>query len=118
MNTSDKPLVKFLYSQFNPAIRLMNRLRFPQKFTLISLLFALPLALLMILLVLNLGARIDVSNQERDGIAYLRALQAFSEQMIQGLLLEEELAGSPSAEQDVLITRRKMDDAFNTSGRA
>src|SRR5205823_6219472 len=36
---------------FHPAIALMNRLTYPQKFALISLLFALPLTLVLVLLI-------------------------------------------------------------------
>lgn len=113
MNYSANPIARFLYTQFNPAIHLMNRLRFPQKFALISLLFALPLALVMLLLVIRVNASIDFTSAEQDGTAYLRALQAFSEHTTQGMLLEEEIQGSHSAEQDILVTRAKMDQAFN-----
>ena len=36
---------------FDPAITFLNRLKYPQKFTVISLLFVLPLALVMFLLI-------------------------------------------------------------------
>ncbi len=103
---------KFLNQQFSPAIRLMNRLRFPQKFALISLLFAIPLAVIMVLLIIELSARVDFASREQEGTAYLRALQQFSEQTLQGMLLENEIQGAQANPQDVLITRRKIDEAF------
>ena len=59
---------------FNPAIALMNRLKYPQKFFLISLLFVLPLALVMNLLLSELDSRIEFTQKELYGIAYLRPI--------------------------------------------
>ena len=60
---------------FNPAVTLMNRLKYPQKFILISLLFVLPLALVMILLIPSINERLDFAQQEKDGNVYLRPLR-------------------------------------------
>ena len=43
-----------------PAIRLMNQLRFPQKFALISLLFLLPLVFVMVVLIWEINSNIDL----------------------------------------------------------
>ncbi len=59
---------------FKPAIALMNRLKYPQKFFLISLLFVLPLALVMNLLISELDSRIEFTQKEIYGNAYLRPL--------------------------------------------
>lgn len=59
---------------FKPAIALMNRLKYPQKFFLISLLFVLPLALVMNLLISELDSRIEFTQKEIYGTAYLRPL--------------------------------------------
>ncbi len=56
----------------DPAVRLMNRLRFAQKFALISLLFLLPLLFVMVLLIWQINSNIDLVAREADGIAYLR----------------------------------------------
>lgn len=114
MFKSTNSLVRFFNTQFNPAIRLMNRLRFPQKFALISLLFAVPLALVMLLWLNGLNASIEFTQQEREGIAYLRALELFFEHTTQGMLLEEETLTNHADVSDVLVTRAKMDDAFAT----
>ncbi len=60
---------------FQPAVRLTNRLKYPQKFLLISLLFAVPLGLSMALLGQELQTRRDVSVKEQVGLEYLRSLQ-------------------------------------------
>ncbi len=57
-----------------PAIALMNRLKYPQKFFLISLLFVLPLALVMNLLISELDNRIEFTQKEIYGNAYLRPI--------------------------------------------
>ncbi|PZO40035.1 MAG: diguanylate cyclase [Pseudanabaena frigida] len=59
---------------FKPAIALMNRLKYPQKFLLISLLFVLPLALVMNFLISELDSRIEFTQKELYGTAYLRPL--------------------------------------------
>lgn len=59
---------------FDPAIGLLDRLRYPWKFSLISLCFALPIALLLYMLFSEIGERIDFAARERDGVAYLHAL--------------------------------------------
>ena len=59
---------------FKPAIALMNRLKYPQKFFLISLLFVLPLALVMNLLLSELNSRVEFAQKEIYGIAYLRSI--------------------------------------------
>jgi phosphoserine phosphatase RsbU/P len=59
---------------FKPAIALMNRLKYPQKFFLISLLFVLPLALVMNLLISELDSRIEFTQKEIYGNAYIRPI--------------------------------------------
>src|SRR5215472_3681506 len=57
-----------------PAVRLMNRLRYPQKFALISLLFAIPIALMMALWLVELHHRMAATAGERNGLEYVVAL--------------------------------------------
>ena len=51
-----------------PAVALMNRLTYPRKFALISLLFALPLGLVMYLLISEMNDRIEFARKEIQGI--------------------------------------------------
>ncbi|HMA33638.1 MAG TPA: response regulator [Chloroflexia bacterium] len=64
---------------FRPAIAVMNRLKYPQKFGLISLLFILPLALALLLLLAEFGRQAEFAQKERDGNTYLRPLRSLLE---------------------------------------
>jgi PAS domain S-box-containing protein len=57
-----------------PAIAFMNRLTYPRKFLLISLLFLAPLSLAMYFLLHELGDRIEFTRKETLGTRYLRPL--------------------------------------------
>ncbi len=61
---------------FGPAVTLMNRLRYPQKFALITILFALPLGFVMSQLLTELSRDIAGTRRELDGTAYLRPAHA------------------------------------------
>ncbi|MEG4404520.1 hypothetical protein [Microcoleus sp. MON2_D5] len=50
----------------------MNRLSYPQKFTLIGFLFAIPLTLVMYLLISEINSRVDFAQKEIYGNEYLR----------------------------------------------
>ncbi len=66
-----------------PAMRLMGLLKYPQKFALISVLFTLPLALVMALLIGEINSRAEVARSELLGTSYLRPLRALMEQVPQ-----------------------------------
>ncbi len=57
---------------FQPAIALMNRLKYPQKFLLISCIFILPLSVLVYLLLSDTQGWIIFTKKEVLGNAYLR----------------------------------------------
>src|SRR5207248_1098811 len=57
-----------------PAVSLMNRLTYPRKFLLISVLFLAALGLIMYFLLNELGERIDFTAKEIVGTRYLRPL--------------------------------------------
>src|SRR5215213_3494902 len=68
--------VRLAMSQLlSPAIALMNRLRYAQKFLLISLLFIVPLALVMALLIAEVNTRADFAQKEKYGTEYLRGVR-------------------------------------------
>ncbi len=67
--------MKEIKNIFRPAIALMNRLQYPQKFSLISCIFVLPLSLLMYLLISEIQTRNDFAQREINGNAYLRPLR-------------------------------------------
>ncbi|MFS8118563.1 MAG: PP2C family protein-serine/threonine phosphatase, partial [Microcoleus sp.] len=61
------------------GIHLMNRLSYPQKFTLIGFLFAMPLTLVMYLLISEINTRVDFAQKEIYGNQYLRPLRQLRE---------------------------------------
>ena len=99
----------FIQRQFNPAINLLNRLKFPQKFALISFLFALPLALVMGLLIFELNASIDFAQRERNGIAYLRPLRALFEATLNARITELEFQNDRAALDDIQRARTQVE---------
>src|SRR5690349_23454742 len=70
-----------------PAIRLMNRLTYPQKFGLISLLFALPLGLVLVFFIAAANDRIGFAQKELYGDAYLRPLRTLLDHTLADQLL-------------------------------
>lgn len=64
---------------FRPAVGLMNRLKYPQKFLLISLLFAVPLAYMRAQFLCEVNAGSDLAARELAGTAYLRPLRRLLE---------------------------------------
>ncbi|HTM46989.1 MAG TPA: response regulator [Polyangiaceae bacterium] len=59
---------------FGPAVFVLNRLRYPQKFLLISALFALPLGVVMSFFLSVVEHDVEFSSRERLGIEYIRPL--------------------------------------------
>ncbi len=90
----------------------MNRLKFPQKFLLISLLFALPLALVMTLLILEINTSIDFAEKEKSGTTYLRPLRTFYAYALQNQILDQGLDNVTITVADIKTNRTQMDQAF------
>jgi hypothetical protein len=67
-----------------PAVGLMNRLRYPRKFLLISLLFAAPLWLTLYLWLDELHERIAFAEKERAGVEYVAAVDRLIEHILLG----------------------------------
>ncbi len=106
---------------FKPAIAIMNRLKYPQKFFLISLLFVLPLALVMNLLLSELNSRIEFTQKELYGNAYLRPLsQLWQNIPKRQLILQRQFYKNsqstgkfPQAQsQELLDLQNKIDQGF------
>ncbi|MGE0609084.1 MAG: response regulator [Pirellulales bacterium] len=83
------------FSVLSPAVRLMNRLSYPRKFALISLLFALPLGWVMYQLARETNYRIGFARKELQGTAYLRPLQ----KLLVDVAASRGLAQRPAAER-------------------
>src|SRR5262245_27522022 len=95
-----------------PAVAVMNRLRYPVKFLVISALFTIPIAFLMYLWLTQLGTRLDLAARERVGLEYVVSLRQVMEPLerIRALRL---LADSGDA-----AARAQLDDERATLVRA
>ena len=84
-----------------PAVALMNRLRYPQKFALISLLFAIPIGLMMSLWLVELHNRMAFTAAERRGLEYVVALGHVIEPLerSRGLRLLADAGDAPAKER-------------------
>jgi PAS domain S-box-containing protein len=98
---------------FNPAIALMNRLKYLQKFTLISILFAVPLAFVMTLLILQITTELAVAQKERSGIVYLRPLRnLLVHALTERRLANEYLNGNETLKEQLLGNQAQIDQDF------
>lgn len=66
-----------------PAVSLMNRLKYLQKFLLIAVLFALPAGLTMYMLISNIDKEINFAKNERLGIEYNNGIRKLMEHLQQ-----------------------------------
>ncbi|VXD13005.1 Protein serine/threonine phosphatase with extracellular sensor [Planktothrix serta PCC 8927] len=78
--------MKIIYF-LKPAISMINKLKYPQKFALISCIFIIPLSLMMYLLISEVQSRIDFAAQEKLGNIYLRPLRQLYPKVYQAQLL-------------------------------
>ena len=92
---------------FRPAIYLMNQLKYPQKFILITMLLALPLSLITYLFLLETNIRINFSEKQTDGIKYLQPLRELRGAIFESYLIEQELKYDFSLE----LSENKRQDA-------
>jgi PAS domain S-box-containing protein len=95
---------------FTPAIALMNRLTYPRKFTLITLLLAVPLALALWFLILSINTGVQVAQFELNGTAYLRPLRRLLEHaLLNKQLSNDYLAGNSSLRAALLDNQAQID---------
>jgi PAS domain S-box-containing protein len=98
----------------HPAISLMNRLRYAQKFLLISILFVAPLALVMTLLVVEVNSKADFAQKELYGDTYLRsARQLFEHALHEQSVAHAYLNGNTSLRDEFLATQAQIDRDLN-----
>jgi hypothetical protein len=98
---------------FGPAVAVMNRLKYPRKFVLISLLFTLPLGLVLYLLLSELNHNIDYAQKELSGTVYLRSLGKLLHDTDRDRILRSVYpAHLPSALQDQEQSQARIDDDF------
>jgi len=100
---------------FNPAIALMYRLKYPQKFLLISLLFVLPLALTMFLLIGEINKGVSFAEKEIQGDKYLRPLRGLMQDIPRHKYLANVyMAGNPLVKGDMSAVETKIDSSFKS----
>ena len=106
---------------FKPAIALMNRLKYPQKFLLISFLFILPLALVISLLLTELNSRIEFTQKELYGTTYLYSLNQLWQYIPRRQLIlqrqfyqnAQSIGRSPETQSPALLdSQEKIDQGF------
>ena len=98
---------------FKPAIALLNRLSYPQKFGLISLLFILPLGLMLFLFYADLQKGSDTTQKELYGTQYLRPLRKLMEHVPQEMVVARlYLSGDKSQEATLTDVRARVDADF------
>ena len=101
---------------FQPAIALMNRLKYPQKFLLISVVFSMPLILAMYLLLSEIHTRIDFAQQELYGTQYLRPLNQLWRQTLSGQVLSPKSDRIDDREfQNLASIDRKLGENLRTT---
>ena len=97
------------------ALFIMNRLKFPQKFLLISFLFALPLGLTTFYFVHGINDQIDFAAKERVGIAAIRDLSNLMNhlQTLRGVAYHDEAETPYFAQESRRALRRIALDIHN-----
>ncbi|NTU82841.1 MAG: response regulator [Chloroflexales bacterium] len=105
---------------------MISRLRYPQKFLLISLLFLLPLAVTMFFMVEEQNVRIRFARKEIAGAQYLRSLSAVysgalrhrheaMRALVLGIPVDAELLPARDSLDEALAALRPLDDKHGTS---
>jgi signal transduction histidine kinase/FixJ family two-component response regulator len=100
-----------------PAVAVMNRLRYPQKFVLISLLFAIPLGLMLMFWLGEIEDRLAFARRERAGVEYVVALRRLLEplEIVQALGRRE--GGDAAAAMRVARERTRLATAAEALDR-
>lgn len=111
---------------FAPAAALMSKLKFPQRFSLITVLFLLPLALALAMLVTRINSDVTFTRTELKGTAYLRAANQLlrdsindwmlSQDAMRGLNVNDEaLAANAAAIEADLAGLSSLDQQYGAS---
>jgi len=87
---------------FSPAATLMARLKYPQRFVLITVLFLLPLGIALFMLVSKINHDIDFAQRETEGTAYLRPTSALFRHALNDWLLSQQAYRGLDTNNDAL----------------
>lgn len=100
-----------MHSFLAPAIALTNRLRYPRKFLLLSLLFVIPLGLVATLFANRLAMDYEFTQRELAGVTYLRPAMT----LLRGLLEQKALTGQVGdSSERFATTQAKIEQALQT----
>jgi signal transduction histidine kinase/CheY-like chemotaxis protein len=90
----------------SPARWVMDRLTYPRKFALVSLLFMLPLATIMYSLLSDIDERVQFSEKELQGIRYVRVLGQVQVEMGLAMHLSERHALGDQTARALLVSKQ------------
>ncbi|MDZ7805126.1 methyl-accepting chemotaxis protein [Thiohalophilus sp.] len=99
---------------FGPAVYLMNRFRYPIKFSLIFLIVLIPLLVLSSILITNMNDEISFLENERQGLTYIQIVRE-PIQFIQQhrALTAAYLTGNKSLREQITQKRDEVESALN-----
>ncbi len=117
MTANPHPRIGIAQRFIQPAVGLMNRLRLAQKFSLITLLFLLPLAFVMALLLGQIEANITRVDQELTGTAYWRAVRNLYQVALQNQIEAAQFQTGRINTDQMLRVRTEIDQALTTLAR-
>src|SRR5688572_1526319 len=98
-------------SLFRPAVLVMNRLKYPQKFLLVGLLLVLPLFLVLSQYIVQINKDINFTAKEQLGLIYNAPLVKFLQGIQQHSALSQSLANGDKSVTDALIKKQVDVDA-------
>jgi methyl-accepting chemotaxis protein len=105
------PFMKYL---LEPAVQLMNRLKYAYKFGVIGLLIVLQASVLIYMLVSELNKNIDFAIRERVGVQYIQELtKVLNEAQAYRSIHYDYLHGNSSLKEEVLAQQAKVDAALD-----
>jgi len=91
----------------NAAIQLMNRLSYPKKMILISIVFLVPIILLISLLLNQLGAGIASTEKEMRGLEYIKTVRQLYQHMPQHRGMTNAYLNGASSFRSKILDKRK-----------
>jgi len=92
---------------FNPAVSIMSRLSYPKKIALISVFFLLPLIVVSVLLSKELNLKIEVTEQEQQGLRYIQVVRQLYQHLPEHRgMMNGYLNGSVEFKEKILLKRQ------------
>lgn len=99
---------------FAPAVALLNRLTYPRKFALLSCVLLLPLGVALVSLLAEMQQQINFALAEREGLALLRPMQAYSIEVLRHLQTDEPSPLLQSSLKKLLQAEKPLSRRFGT----